>query len=211
MQRHTWGGGGMHASLLKIYNFIRHEYPYWNASGGRDHVFFMPGEKSICIVPKEMLSVSIVIGHWGGRKGFSSSHVDCVNPLKDVVVPPITPIQHDLAEFQRRLEGPMRLADQTDPRQDREGPLLLIAGGVFSFGASQERDRKKGVDSRSKQEMWQARAEKDRCADPSRRWTAPWPLRQLQRQVLDGCARRNLAAATLGGAGYADRVVRDTA
>ena len=45
MQRHTWGGAGVHRSLLMALEHIRHAYPYWNASAGRDHVWFLPGEK----------------------------------------------------------------------------------------------------------------------------------------------------------------------
>ena len=46
---------------------------------------------------------SILISHWGGRKGFTRAASDCVDPEKDIVVPPITPIQHDLPKFERVL------------------------------------------------------------------------------------------------------------
>ena len=52
----------------------------------------------------------------------------------------------------------------------RTGPLLLFAGGIVSFGASQERERKGGVDSSSKQQKLEAimthQAQKQ-CSDPS--------------------------------------------
>ena len=70
MARHTWAGA-IQRTMLSAYHHIRHAYPYWNASGGRDHVWFMPGEKLTCVVPKEIREASILVGHWGARKGFT--------------------------------------------------------------------------------------------------------------------------------------------
>jgi len=95
------------------------------------------GPSQTCDAPAEILAVSIVLGHWGGQKGFTTFPSDCVDAAKDVVVPPITPIQHDLPTFERRLAGPMRHAT-ANPRPTRNGSLLLFAGGIMSFGASQD-------------------------------------------------------------------------
>lgn len=167
MQRHTWGGTGVHRSLLMALEHIRHAYPYWNASAGRDHVWFLPGEKQTCDSPAEILAASIVLGHWGGQKGFTTFPSDCVDAAKDVVVPPITPIQHDLPTFERRLAGPMRHAT-AHPRPTRNGSLLLFAGGIMSFGASQDRVREGGVDTAQKQARLQSQAESEPCAEPDR-------------------------------------------
>lgn len=45
-------------------------------------------------------------------------------------------------------------------------PLLLFAGGIFSFGASQSQKRRSGLDSAVQQERWQREAQKLKCAQP---------------------------------------------
>ena len=169
-QRITWGGE-VRAPLLAAYEHVRTAYPYWNASAGRDHVWFLFGEKMTCDVPSEILDASIVVGHWGGSKTFVTPrgekrfHTDCVDPKKDVVVPPITPIQHDLAKFKEKLQPALHKADKRG--FDRNGPLLLFAGGIFSFGASQDNMRATGKDPQEKLDKWQARADTTRCAKPT--------------------------------------------
>ena len=79
--------------------------------------------------PQEIRDVSIIIGHWGDE--------DCISAAKDIVVPTITPIQHDLPRFGQRLQPAMRKAGSASFA--RTGPLLLFAGGITSFGASQAR------------------------------------------------------------------------
>jgi len=56
---------------------------------GRDHVWFIFGERQTCLVPKEISDAPIIIGHWGDE--------DCMVKGKDVVVPTLTPVQHDYA------------------------------------------------------------------------------------------------------------------
>ena len=166
------GAGSIQRTMHSAYDYIRFTYPYWNASGGRDHVWFIPGEKLTCVVPKPILAASIVVGHWGARKGFTRQPTDCVDPLKDIVVPPITPIQHDLAEYHRRLQQPLLAASAKSIEliAQRSGPLLLFAGGIVSFGASQERKRRGGIDSLSKQQKLQdivTKESKRQCSDPA--------------------------------------------
>lgn len=117
-------------------------------------------------MPCEILSSSIVIGHWGGSsKFYRATFSDCLDPAKDIVVPPVTPIQHDQDKYREKLQKALLLADS---RQNltRDGPTLLFSGGVFSFGASQDNTRVTGRDSASKRLKWEKRAERDRCAKP---------------------------------------------
>ena len=154
-QRVTWGAD-LGVPMRKAVAYIRHAFPFWNASGGRDHVFFIFGERQTCLVPEEIRRAAIIVGHWGD--------VDCMSRAKDVVVPTITPVQHDLARFRQRLQPAMRKATATS--FERSGPLLLFAGGITSFSASQDNLRKDGVDSESKQQKWLTRVLKDPCSRP---------------------------------------------
>ena len=154
-QRVTWGAD-LSGPMRSAVAHISHAYPYWNASGGRDHVFFIFGERQTCLIPPEIAKVSIIIGHWGD--------VDCMSRKKDVVVPTITPVQHDLPRFQQRLQRAMRKASQDG--FERPGPLLLFAGGITSFSASQDNLRKSGNDTEEKRQKWLRRVVQDRCARP---------------------------------------------
>eukprot|EP00964_Phaeocystis_antarctica_P077588 scaffold48178_cov72-Phaeocystis_antarctica.AAC.1 len=157
-QRVTWGADlrSPHTPMLAALEHIKHAYPWWNASGGRNHVWFVFGERQTCLVPAEIMTRSIIVGHWGDEA--------CISSSKDVVVPTITPIQHDLPRFHQRLQKAMRAASAQT--WERKGPLLLFAGGIMSFGASQDNIRKSGNDTEDKRLKWLRRVERDDCAKP---------------------------------------------
>lgn len=46
-------------------NWIRTQYPYWNASRGADHIWFFPYDEGACWAPKEVYENSIILSHWG--------------------------------------------------------------------------------------------------------------------------------------------------
>lgn len=85
---------------------------------------------------------------------------------KDVVVPTITPVQHDLPRFAQRLQPAMRKAAAAG--FNRTGPLLLFAGGITSFSASQDNLRKGGLDTEEKRLKWLKRVTNDPCANPAK-------------------------------------------
>ena len=155
-QRFTWGAQ-LGDPMRRALHWLRHAHPHWNASGGRDHVWFVFGERQTCLVPPEVAKASIVIGHWGD--------LECVDAKKDIIVPTITPIQHDLPRYQQRLQPAMR-KHLSDAERPRAGPLLLFAGGITSFGASQDNIRRSGNDTADKQQKWLDRVTRDRCSRP---------------------------------------------
>ena len=92
-QRITWGGA-VDAPLTRLLDYVRHAHPWWNASGGRNHVWFIFGERMTCDVPAPILSRSITLGHWGGSKDFVHRgvrrHTDSCTPLH-TLTPPCIP------------------------------------------------------------------------------------------------------------------------
>ena len=44
--------------------YIRKNYPFWNASGGADHIFMMLHDEGPCFAPRELRS-SILLTHYG--------------------------------------------------------------------------------------------------------------------------------------------------
>ena len=75
-QRVTWGADlrSPHTPMLAALEHIKHAFPWWNASGGRNHVWFVFGERQTCVVPAEIAERSIVLGHWGDEA--------CMSPTK---------------------------------------------------------------------------------------------------------------------------------
>ena len=63
-QRLTWGAD-LTTPIRKAVEYVRGAHPYWNASAGKDHFFFIFGERQTCLVPAEIRASSILIGHWG--------------------------------------------------------------------------------------------------------------------------------------------------
>ena len=184
-QRVTWGAD-LASPMRAAVSYLSHAYPYWNASGGRDHVFFIFGERQTCLVPAEIRESSILIGHWGD--------VDCMSDQKDVVVPTITPVQHDLPRFAQRLQPAMRKASAAN--FTRTGPLLLFAGGIVAFSASQDNLRKGGLDTEEKRLKWLKRVNNDPCANPAKSC----------RHVYSMGVRQAVEAEAVGRARHAHRL-----
>ena len=44
--------------------YIREHYPFWNVSGGADHIFMMLHDEGPCFAPRELRS-SILLTHYG--------------------------------------------------------------------------------------------------------------------------------------------------
>ena len=71
---------------------------------------------------------------WDDMGPLAQRAMDLAVPPPQVVVPTITPVQHDLPRFELRLQRAMRRSSIT-PFQ-RTGPLLLFAGGITSFSGT---------------------------------------------------------------------------
>ena len=141
--------------------------PYWRASAGRDHVFFLTGDKGACGLPPELATAPIFVSHFG----FLSRYADmpraaaerrslhdparvaaelraadwCHAPHKDVVVPPLLP------------RSPL---ESKPPEPTRAWKHLLIhAGGVYGpAGVRQSRTgwRRSRYSQGVRQELYEA-------------------------------------------------------
>ena len=164
LPRLTWGSdpGPM---VRRVLAYIRTAHPYWNRTGGADHVWTVFGEKMVCEFPKEVRDRSILISLWGGDVDYPRGvpSIDCVRRGKDIVVPPLTPLQHDRDRFEK--SRPL-FATLEQLRSNTRPTLLFFSGGIVSFGASQDHRRKHGHDTPDIRTKWNRRVDRDDCARP---------------------------------------------
>jgi hypothetical protein len=50
---------------LELLRHIQSAYPYWNRTGGRDHVWLFSHDEGACWAPTEVYTTSIILTHWG--------------------------------------------------------------------------------------------------------------------------------------------------
>ena len=69
-----WGAAGdmrvKSAALmaLELKRHVQQAYPYWNRTGGADHIWLFSHDEGACWAPSEITDASIILTHWG-RKG----------------------------------------------------------------------------------------------------------------------------------------------
>ncbi|KAJ0973617.1 hypothetical protein J5N97_015582 [Dioscorea zingiberensis] len=101
---------GLRSSLTldyykKAYEHIMYQYPYWNQSSGRDHIWFFSWDEGACYAPKEIWN-SMMLVHWGNTNSKHNHSTTaywgdnwdtipsdkrgdhpCFDPKKDLVLP----------------------------------------------------------------------------------------------------------------------------
>ena len=156
------GGGCERDKLELVIRYLRARWPWWDRSGGRDHVLFMTGDQGACGLGSA-LGRPIVISHWGmlgSMKRFTAYDTEqpdwvdseqaknniargkwCHGPHKDVVVPPFSGMRPARAEKQSQLTStPPAEGNASCTWRSKSGecrwhgrPGLLHAGGVWGW------------------------------------------------------------------------------
>ncbi|CAM6115149.1 unnamed protein product [Calypogeia fissa] len=120
MQEKYLGLRGYYASAefhKKAYDYIKENYPYWDRSGGKDHIWLLSWDEGACHAPKEIWS-SIMLVHWGNtmsKYNYSTTEYPpdswadipielrgthpCYDPAKDIVIPAWKTPQPDIIKW----------------------------------------------------------------------------------------------------------------
>ena len=91
----TWdwhGSWGNPEVYYRAHRYISTTFPFWNASGGADHVWAIARDAAACATPwgslLEELKPSILLSNWGGVTGLSGRIEErCFRPGWDLVLP----------------------------------------------------------------------------------------------------------------------------
>ena len=156
------GGGCERDKLELVIRYVRARWPWWDRSGGRDHVLFMTGDQGACGLGSA-LGRPIVISHWGmlgtmkRLTAYDTEQPDwvdgeeakrnmargkwCHGPHKDVVVPPFSGMRPASADKQSRPTSASRFdGNASCTWRSKSGgcrwygrPVLLHAGGVWGW------------------------------------------------------------------------------
>jgi len=133
--------------LTRVIQHISWNFPFWNRTGGRDHFFWMSGDKGSCMLPRELQDTAIKVVHFGMNmkdidwQDVPNKDYACVRPVRDIVTPPV-------ADLPFVREGkPHELYQKILARQGDDGLtrdlLFFFVGGVqqgdlkYSGGARQ--------------------------------------------------------------------------
>jgi len=49
----------------ELHQWVKSAHPYWNRTGGADHIWHFAHDEGACWAPTEVYNNSIVLTHWG--------------------------------------------------------------------------------------------------------------------------------------------------
>jgi len=125
--------GNPNFHVTRTINYVREEFPYWNRTGGRDHIIWTPGDRGSCLLESPEARALIKLTHFGyfdhtvAEKDAMVINVPnkdwgCYHPLRDVSMPPfLLPGGRDARETFVERKNSMTLPDRKE--------LFFFAGG----------------------------------------------------------------------------------
>ena len=131
--------GDPNAHLLKVVDFVKSAYPWWNRTDGKDHILWTSEDRGACWLQHESLFSPIKLTHFGyfdttqgGMYPMIISNIHnqqyaCYHPLRDVVVPPYLAIANDWV-LRTYVSMEKDLFGQTKPWKKKS--LLFFAGSL---------------------------------------------------------------------------------
>ena len=54
---------------LDLQRWVARAHPYWNRTGGADHIWLFAHDEGACWAPRELYERSVVLTHWGRADG----------------------------------------------------------------------------------------------------------------------------------------------
>ena len=142
-----------HTSLL---HYLSHTFPYWNASGGADHLWPFTHDEGACYAPAALSNATLLV-HWGRThlrpNGSSEYHLwrvkphakrmygweRCYDACKDLVLPSWRAPDQLLASdalFPRAVASADAAAAEPPPPATREATFLFYFNGVLGTGGT---------------------------------------------------------------------------
>lgn len=140
------------AFLLQVVHYIQRWHPFWNRTGGADHIFITTQDKGGCWIPQE-LRPAIIISYFGytapmgffghedrlaaaqagklryrfrwAKKRYNLSEAACFTPQKDIVIPVDFRVDtNKIPSFESTRRKPGLTCDE------ERGTLLFMSGSV---------------------------------------------------------------------------------
>ncbi len=59
---------------LEAKRWVEQTLPFWNRTGGRDHIWLFSHDEGACWAPTEIANTSIILTHWGRQELNHSSN-----------------------------------------------------------------------------------------------------------------------------------------
>jgi len=83
--------------VTRVAEYVQEHFPYWNRTGGRDHIVWVPGDRSSCYLRSNLSKAMIKLTHFGYFDHGAPMVLEdarhnrdwgCYHPLRDVVMSP---------------------------------------------------------------------------------------------------------------------------
>jgi hypothetical protein len=180
----TSNGGPPHDYVRRVVRFLAAEYPaLWARRGGRDHIFWAPGDRGVCPLPPDLAPFIWLVhygathaidsdGPGGAPAGLAGPNATCFDAQRGVVAPPLVSAAPKLANGTYNGTTDAAFARPT---------LLFFAGGT-RMNAPEYSQARRGARGAMRDAQLRGAA---RAAADGGRVTVPlpWPLQGVRQEI----------------------------